>query len=110
MPEPVSLTAGSLSPAAWRWGCGPQTTMAGVDHRGDSAVQASSEQEPATDLVPVPVRTVPVMRPFVWLRLGWRDLTRAPVSSLPHGLAVAVGAWLILAITLRQRLTLPIAL
>lgn len=69
-------------------------------------MQASSD-EPAADLAPVPVRRVPVTRPFVWLRLGWRDLTRASLSSLLHGLAVALGAWLILAITLRYWYLLP---
>lgn len=41
-------------------------------------------------------RSVPVLRPLDWLRLGWRDLMRCPLPALLHGLAVAVfGAVLI---------------
>jgi uncharacterized membrane protein len=67
----------------------------------------TSSNEPAVDAIPVPVRQVPVARPFIWLLLGWRDLTGAPVASLLHGLAVALGGWVILAITLRHWYLLP---
>ncbi len=41
-------------------------------------------------------RTVPVLRPLDWLRLGWRDLMRCPLPGLVHGLAAALfGALLI---------------
>ena len=41
-------------------------------------------------------RTVPLLRPLDWLRLGWRDLMRCPLPGLLHGLAVALfGAVLI---------------
>lgn len=38
------------------------------------------------------VRQVPVLRPFGWLALGWRDLVRSPVPGLLHGLACTVFA------------------
>lgn len=41
-------------------------------------------------------RTVPLLRPLDWLRLGWRDLMRCPLPGLLHGLVVvAFGALLI---------------
>jgi uncharacterized membrane protein len=41
-------------------------------------------------------RSVPLLRPLAWLRLGWRDLMRCPLPGLLHGLAVALfGALLI---------------
>lgn len=66
-----------------------------------------SSSEPAADAPPVPVRQVPVARPFFWLLLGWRDLIRVPLPSLLHGLAVTLGGWTILAITLRYWYLLP---
>ena len=56
---------------------------------------------------PVPVREVPVTRAFRWLALGWKDLTRVPLSSLLHGVAVTIGGWIILGITLRYWYLLP---
>jgi uncharacterized membrane protein len=47
----------------------------------------------------LPVRHVPVSRPWQWLRLGWHDLTRAPWPSLFHGLLVAGGGLAILAVS-----------
>jgi uncharacterized membrane protein len=35
----------------------------------------------------LPVRSVPVGRPWHWLALGWRDLRRCPAPGLAHGLA-----------------------
>jgi len=46
----------------------------------------------------LPVRTVPLLRPFAWLRLGWEDLQRTPWPSLFHGLLVAAGGLAILAV------------
>jgi uncharacterized membrane protein len=43
---------------------------------------------------------VPVLRPLAWLASGWRDLGYAPGVSLVHGLIVAIGGWLIAALTL----------
>lgn len=41
-------------------------------------------------------RTIPVLRPLAWLRLGWRDLVRCPLPGAVHGLAAALfGALLI---------------
>ena len=39
----------------------------------------------------LPVRKVAVDRPFVWLRLGWRDFRRTPWASLLHGILIAAG-------------------
>ena len=63
--------------------------------------------ETPTDPDLVPVREVPLSHAFRWLALGWRDLTRAPVASLFHGVAVTIGGWIILAITLRFWYLLP---
>ena len=69
------------------------------------SMQASSEHPVGPDLIPV--REVPVSYAFRWLRLGWQDLTRTPLSSLLHGAAVTVGGWIILAITLRYWYLVP---
>lgn len=45
-----------------------------------------------------PVRAVPLARPFRWLALGWRDFVRALAPSVLHGLVVALGGWVILAL------------
>ena len=66
-----------------------------------------SPSQVAVELTPAPVRRVPVIRPFHWLRLGWRDLVRVPFPSLLHGLLVTAGGWIILAITLRYWYLLP---
>lgn len=52
-----------------------------------------SEALPSAQLLPV--RQVALLRPLVWLRLGWRDLVRAPLASLAHGVLVAAGGVLI---------------
>lgn len=41
------------------------------------------------------VRTLEPTRPLQWLRLGWRDLCRAPLPSLLHGLVFLVAGALI---------------
>jgi uncharacterized membrane protein len=48
---------------------------------------------------PLPVRTVAPERVLEWLALGWRDLWRSPGPSLLHGLLVAVGGWVIVALS-----------
>lgn len=55
----------------------------------------------------VPVREIPLTRPLSWLRLGLRDLQWAPWPSLFHGLVVAVGGWVIFAITVKVWYLLP---
>jgi uncharacterized membrane protein len=62
---------------------------------------------PTPELVPAPVRQVPIGQPFHWLALGWRDLVRVPVASLLHGVLVAAGGWVILGLTLRYWYLLP---
>jgi uncharacterized membrane protein len=68
-------------------------------------MHASSENPTSSPLVPV--REVPVSHAFRWLALGWRDVTRAPLASLFHGIVVTIGGWIILAITLRFWYLLP---
>lgn len=48
--------------------------------------------------IPLPVRSVALWRPLVWLRLGWQDMLAAPSASLLHGMCVFAGGWIILAI------------
>lgn len=48
-----------------------------------------------------PARTLDLTAPPAWLRLGWRDLRRAPRLSLGYGLTVVALSWLILLLTWR---------
>ncbi len=48
-----------------------------------------------------PCRTLDMHAPFRWLRLGWKDLTRAPKISLVYGLALTLLSLLISAVTWR---------
>jgi uncharacterized membrane protein len=48
---------------------------------------------------PLPVRTVALGRPFVWLAQGSRDFRRAFGPSVFHGVVVAAGGWIIVALT-----------
>lgn len=50
---------------------------------------AATAPAPIPDVLPV--RRVAVDRPFVWLRLGWRDFMRTPWASILHGIVVAAG-------------------
>lgn len=45
------------------------------------------------------VRTIPLMQPLHWLRLGWRDMARCGGVSFAHGLALTLVGAVILAIT-----------
>jgi uncharacterized membrane protein len=42
-----------------------------------------------------PLRRVPFLRPFTWLRLGWQDFLSAPLMSLFYGLCFAAMGWLL---------------
>lgn len=53
------------------------------------------------------IRKVPVLRPFAWVALGFRDLLAAPWPSLFHGWIVVVGGWIIAALALRWWPLLP---
>ena len=53
------------------------------------------------------VRTVPLTRPFRWLRLGWVDFHRAFVPSLAHGIVAMLAGLGILALGLRAWPLLP---
>jgi uncharacterized membrane protein len=66
---------------------------------------AATAPAPSTDVLPV--RKVSLDRPFVWLRLGWRDFTRTPWASLLHGVVIAAGGVAILAAGLEHWYLLP---
>lgn len=55
----------------------------------------------------VPVRQIPSKRPFHWLALGWQDFRRAAWPSGFHGLVVATGGVLILALAIQFTALLP---
>lgn len=55
----------------------------------------------------LPVRTVSVQRPFVWLRLGWRDFKRTPWVSMLHGIVISAGGVAILAASFERWYLLP---
>lgn len=38
---------------------------------------------------PIPIRSVPLLRPFHWLNQGWEDLLQHPMASLTYGLLVS---------------------
>ncbi len=63
--------------------------------------------EPNHPMSIAPVRQVPLGRPLHWLRLGWRDFTRAPLASGLHGLLVSLAGLAILGVTLRVWYLLP---
>jgi uncharacterized membrane protein len=67
----------------------------------------TSPQHQPPGLRIAPVRRVSLDQPLGWLRLGWRDFTRAPLASGLHGVLVAAGGLAILAITLRLWYLLP---
>jgi uncharacterized membrane protein len=66
-----------------------------------------SAQRSPEGLLLAPVRVVPVMRPFAWLAMGWRDFTRAFGPSLFHGVIVALAGLAIVTIGLRIWYLLP---
>ncbi|GAB4466317.1 MAG: DUF2189 domain-containing protein [Burkholderiaceae bacterium] len=47
------------------------------------------------------VRTVPLSAPLQWLALGWRDFRSCPGAGLLHGAFVAVGGWVVLALSFK---------
>jgi uncharacterized membrane protein len=66
----------------------------------DAAVSTS-------DSGPLPVRTVALTQPLVWLHLGLTDFTRAFWPSVLHGLIVALGGLAILMVALHAWPILP---
>lgn len=52
-----------------------------------------------SDVASIRVRTVPIGAPLQWLALGWRDFLRCPGAGLVHGAFVAVGGWVVLALS-----------
>jgi uncharacterized membrane protein len=53
------------------------------------------------------VRAIPLLRPFAWLRQGWRDIHRSLGPSLLHGFVVALGGILMLGLAARWPALLP---
>lgn len=66
-----------------------------------TADPTSSENELAA------VRQVDPLQPLRWLAAGWRDFRHTPGASGLHGLAVAIGGAVILAVTLHYWMLLP---
>jgi uncharacterized membrane protein len=66
---------------------------------------AATAPAPIPDVLPV--RRVAVDRPFVWLRLGWRDFMRTPWASILHGIVVAAGGAAIFVAGLEHWYLLP---
>lgn len=56
---------------------------------------------------PIVVRSIPATRPLHWLVLGWRDMRRAGLPSLIHGVIVALGGVLALMLAMRHWQLLP---
>lgn len=54
-----------------------------------------------------PVRRIEPARPLRWLALGWDDVFATPLPSLLHGLIVALGGCVILAVALHLWPLLP---
>lgn len=46
----------------------------------------------------IQLNRVPLLAPLQWLRLGWRDFTRAPSIGLFYGTCFAAMGWLLLAL------------
>jgi len=59
---------------------------------------------------PLPIRRVPPQHIWRWLALGMADLRASPIASLTHGLVVAVGGWLAIAMAQRYWWLAPGAL
>ncbi len=54
-----------------------------------------------SEVTAIRVRRVPMSAPLQWLALGWRDFVRCPGAGLVHGAFVAVGGWVVLALSFR---------
>ena len=91
---------------AHRRGAGP----AAGPRRSRAAQRRTPTMTEAVERAPaarIRVRTVPVLQPFRWLRLGWRDFTRAFGPSLAHGFVAMMAGLGILAAGLHAWPLLP---
>ena len=52
----------------------------------------------ASDQTPVPVQVARVepLRPLLWLKLGWEDISHNPGPSIAHGLLLVALGWMLL--------------
>jgi len=59
--------------------------------------ESPSSGRPEPDALPfvAPCRALAASAPLRWLRLGWRDLRRAPRQGLGYGLFVVAASWLV---------------
>lgn len=75
----------------------------------DADADAVAAPEPTEPARPAPraaaapgsaiqLNRVPLLAPLQWLRLGWRDFTRAPSIGLFYGACFAAMGWLLLAL------------
>lgn len=62
---------------------------------------SNPSKNPAETPFPAPCRTLSLLAPLRWLRLGWADLTRAPRLSLTYGFVLMSISVLIGALTWR---------
>jgi uncharacterized membrane protein len=63
-----------------------------------SAAVAPPEAAPPaeTSVFDIQLNTLPMSAPITWLRLGWRDFTRAPGIGIFYGVCFAGMGWLLL--------------
>jgi uncharacterized membrane protein len=66
-----------------------------------------SAGSPATGPDSLRIRSIPVLRPLHWIRLGWRDFGRAFGPSLAHGFVATLAGLGILTVGLRAWPLLP---
>lgn len=74
----------------------------------ESNIPEAPQNDPNALPFAAPCRELPISAPVGWLKLGWRDLRRAPVQSLSYGvllvllsyliagLAISLGNWVVL--------------
>lgn len=55
-----------------------------------------AEVVPSFDVVVPTIRKIDLERPWHWLAAGWRDLLRAPGTSLTLGFVFALAGWLVI--------------
>lgn len=47
---------------------------------------------------PLPVTTVTLLQPLVWLERAWHDIRAVPGPSVAHGVALALAGWALIAV------------
>lgn len=77
--------------------------LADADADADAAPEPTEPARTAPRAAAAPgfaiqLNRVPLLAPLQWLRLGWRDFTRAPSIGLFYGTCFAAMGWLLLAL------------